>query len=650
MKTLTPSVNAPARVTRRRFIEGAVIGSAMVGVGFKPSELLASTAQTVKPMAHPNILTGTEFHLEIGRAVVNFTGTPQIATTVNGMLPSPTLVWREGDTVTLHVTNTLDEDSSIHWHGIILPFEMDGVPGLTFDGIQPGETFTYTFTVQQHGTYWYHSHSGFQEQTGLYGAIVIVPKEADPYDTQRDYVIQLSDWTDEDPNEVFANLKKMPDYYNFKQRTLGDFFSEVQEKGFKQAFNDRKMWNEMSMMDRDLSDVTGHTYTFLMNGSNPATHWRGLFKKGERVRLRFINSSAMTFFDVRIPGLKMTVIASDGNLVQSVEVDEFRIGVAETYDVLVEPEDEPAYCVFAQALDRSGFAVGSLTTDAKLTAEVPEMDPLPILTHTDMAMGGHHSGHDMSGMEHTQHTMPESSGEMDHSMHQNMDHSRHAMPQSNTEPLHQMEADMDHSKHAMHQEMNHEQPQSHSKHAMEAFFDANQVVADWPVEQAEIQWGPQTNMRAENAQYRLSDPGVGLRNNGRKVLTYADLRNLHSTRHDPQPDREIILNLTGNMERYLWSIDGVPYSKADPLHFKYGERIRITFVNHTMMNHPMHLHGLWSDLETGDMNHLPRKHTVIVQPGARISYRVTVDAKGVWAYHCHMLFHMAGMFRKVIVA
>ncbi len=684
--TQNPNTVRTNPLSRRTFIKGAVISGAIVG--FSPTSLFASvpTVTNSQPLtSYPKTLTGTEFYLEIGESLVNFSGTPQIAVTVNNMLPSPTLIWREGDEVTLHVTNTLKEDTSIHWHGMILPFEMDGVPGLTYAGIKPGQTFTYKFTVQQHGTYWYHSHSGFQEQNGLYGSIVILPKIQDPYEYQQDYVIQLSDWTDEDPDQVVKNLKKMPDYYNYSQRTIGDFFGEVQEKGFMAAFNNRKMWNEMSMTDRDLSDVSGSTYTYLMNGVNPATHWRGLFKPGQKVRLRFINSSAMTFFDVRIPGLKMTVIASDGNLVQPVAVDEFRIGVAETYDVLVEPEDASAYAIFAQAIDRSGYAIGSLTTDMGLIAAIPQMDPLPILGHSDMAMdmsGMDHSmhggaGNDMAGMDHSQHqgmnhTAPEMNNDMsgmDHSQHQGMnqtppemnndmsamDHSQHqAMNQAPPEMNHEMSG-MDHSQH---QGMHHTAPEmnndmsgmDHSQHQMQADYDANLEVADWPVERAKVKWGPHTNMRAEDAQYRLSDPGVGLRNNGRKVLTYADLRNLYPTSHDAKPDREIEMQLTGNMERYMWSIDGVPYMQADPIHLKYGERVRITFINNTMMNHPMHLHGMWSDLESGDLNYMPKKHTIIVQPGARISYRVTVDAKGVWAYHCHMLYHMAGMFRKVIVA
>ncbi len=574
-------------VSRRTFVKGAAA-----------SALLLSSAMPLQAQSDISIrrntqdLEGNIFHLNIEKTTLNITGEPAVATTVNGMLCGPTLRWKEGETVTLHVTNKLDEDSSIHWHGIILPPEMDGVPGISFEGIAPGETFTYTFPIIQSGTYWYHSHSGFQEQTGIYGAIVIEPKERDPYHYDQDYVVLLSDWSDEKPTAIYRKLKLSADYYNFQQRTVGDFFSEVKEKGFFAAFNDRKMWNTMAMSDRDLSDVTGYTYTFLMNGESPATHFKALFSRGEKVRLRFINSAAMTFFDVRIPGLTMRVVAADGNNVQPVTVDEFRIGVAETYDVIVEPEDNRAYAIFAQSIDRSGYALGSLTFDERVEATPPPMDPLPVLTHTDMGMA------DMEMGDHTMGT----------NMNQSMDHTA-----------------MGHDMKAM----------SKPKIPMTALPETT---------------GVQTTMRAMNPQYRLDDPGVGLRNNGRKVLTYADLKSLRSTRHDRYPDREIVLRLTGNMERYMWSINGIKYEDADPLEFYYGERLRITYINDTMMNHPMHLHGMWSDLETGDDDFLPRKHTVVVQPGAKISFRVTVDAKGSWAYHCHLLYHMTDMFRKVVVA
>ncbi|BCD67265.1 copper resistance system multicopper oxidase [Nitratiruptor sp. YY09-18] len=524
-------------------------------------------------------LSGNVFHLTINKTLVNVTGSPSIATTVNGMLQGPTLRWREGDMVTIHVTNYLDEPSSIHWHGIILPYQMDGVPGISFDGIAPGETFTYTFKVQQSGTFWYHSHSGFQEQTGVYGAIVIEPKEKEPFTYDREYVVLLSDYSDEKPATIYRKLKIASDYYNFNQRTVGDFFAEVKEKGFWEAWQARKMWNQMRMSDRDLSDVTGYTYTFLMNGHSPSKPFQALYRAGERVRLRFINAAAMTFFDVRIPGLKMRVVAADGNNVQPVEVDEIRLGVAETYDVIVEPKNSQAYAIFAQAMDRSGYALGNLTTNPNIYAKVPKLDQPQPLTMADMGMGMHMA--DMKKM-----------------------------------------------------------PMKHNKYALKKPV---------PITQLPMRWGVGTTMRAKNPQYRLDDPGVGLRNNGRRVLTYADLRSLRSTKDDKYPDREIILHLTGNMERYMWSINGIPYHEADPIRFRYGERVRITYINDTMMNHPMHLHGLWSDLETGDENHLVRKHTIISQPGSKISFRVTVDAKGAWAYHCHLLYHMKDMFRKVVV-
>ncbi|WP_319557769.1 copper resistance system multicopper oxidase [Thiomicrorhabdus sp.] len=570
-------------------------------------------------------LSGTEFNLNIAEAPVNITGTPSTATLVNGYLPAPTLVWREGDEVTIRVTNKMDVDTSIHWHGIVLPTEMDGVPGLSYPGIKPGETFEYRFTVRQHGTYWYHSHSGFQEQTGVYGVIVILPKVADPIDYDLDYVVQLSDWSDTPPDTIYRNLKKMGDYYNYKQRTLGDFFSDVKTLGFSEAWDRRKMWNDMVMSDRDLSDVTGASYTFLMNGMSPNAHWRIVAQAYKKIRLRIVNSSAMTFFDVRIPGLKMTVIAADGNLVQPVTVDEFRIGVAETYDVIVEPDGKQPYAIFAQAIDRSGYALGSITTDPSNLAQAPEMDYVPTLSMTDMGMSMHSMSGDTSG------------GGMKCGASMDM-----SFPSSMTD----MPAQQATSMMAMNNQTNVNPMDGMSMESAVIPMNMNPDLPKIRVASAE---GPQIEMRSEDPQYRLDDPGVGLRNNGRRVLTYADLKNRFPTRNEPKPTRELVLHLTGNMERYMWSINGIPYPYAEPLRFEYGERVRITFINDTMMNHPMHLHGMWSDLETGDENHIPRKHTVIVQPGSKISYRVTMDAEGNWAYHCHMLYHMLGMFRKVEV-
>ncbi|MEE8379134.1 MAG: copper resistance system multicopper oxidase, partial [Gammaproteobacteria bacterium] len=523
------------------------------------------------------------------------------------------LRWKEGETVTINVTNNMADDTSIHWHGLILPSGQDGVPNISdgFKGIKPGETFKYQFPVIQSGTYWYHSHSGFQEQTGAYGAIVIEPKEPYPFSFDREYVVMLSDWSDEDPNDIYHKLKKLSHYYNFRERTVSDAMKEISDVGWKGFWSNRGMWNEMRMSDRDISDVTGYTYTFLTNGQTPAAGWTGLFNKGEKVLLRFINAAAMTFFDVRIPGLKMTVVASDGQYIEPVGVDEFRIGVAETYDVIVEPSAERAYCIFSQAIDRSGYTRGTLTPDISMTAEVPEMDAAPLLSHGDMGM-------DMSSMDH---------GAMGHDMGsmEGMDHSKMDM------------STMDHSKMS-----GMGKPEIGSG---KVGFGSNRKVIH-----ADTEYGPHIDMRADAPQYRLDDPGVGLRNNGRKVLTYADLRNLTKTLDRRDPGREIDLHLTGNMSRYMWSMNGIKFDDAEPLQLKFGERVRINLINDTMMNHPIHLHGMWSDLETGDANYIPRKHTVIVQPGARISYLVTADAMGGWAYHCHLLYHMLGMFRKVIVS
>lgn len=576
---------------RRRFVQGLAGGGVLAGLG-----LWRQAAWARPGAAQPEVLSGTEFNLEIGRTPANFTGAARMATTVNGSIPAPILRWREGDTVTLRVTNRLDEDTSIHWHGILLPTGMDGVPGLSFPGIRPGETFTYRFQVRQSGTYWYHSHSGFQEQTGLYGAIVIEPRRADPVRAERDHVVLLSDWTDEDPMSVFRKLKVMPDYYNYIQPTVDNLVDDARKQGWASALGERLMWQQMRMNQTDLADVSGATYTYLANGKSPAGNWTGLFKPGGRVRLRFINGSAMTYFDVRIPGLKMTVVAADGLPVRPVEVDEFRIAVAETYDVIVEPAEDRAYTIFSQSMDRSGYARATLAPREGMHAEVPALDPVQMLTMMDMGMA-----HDMPGMDH--------GAAMDHGAMGGMDH-----------------AAMGHG-------------------SGEASGGMVEVRHPYPAEH-----GPANSMLPDIVTTRLDDPGVGLRDNGRKVLTYADLRSMVEPEDNRAPTREIELHLTGNMDRYMWSFNGLKFSQAKPIVLKYGERVRFVLVNDTMMTHPIHLHGLWSDLESPDGNFQVRKHTISLNPAQRISYRVSADARGNWAYHCHLLYHMeAGMFRAVVV-
>ncbi len=564
-----------------------------------------------------NVLTGNDFDLFIGEIPVNITGAARTAMTINGSLPGPILRWREGDTVTLRVRNRLQEDTSIHWHGIILPANMDGVPGLSFHGIASDGMYEYKFDVNQNGTYWYHSHSGLQEQAGVYGALVIDAKDPEPFSYDRDYVVLLSDWTDENPDRVLAKLKKQSDYYNYHKRTVGDFIDDVSEMGWSAAIADRKMWAEMKMSPTDLADVSGYTYTYLMNGQAPDGNWTGIFKPGEKIRLRFINAAAMTYFDVRIPGLKMTVVAADGQYVKPVSVDEFRIAVAETYDVIVEPEDEQAYTIFAQSMDRTGYSRGTLAVREGLSAPVPEVDPRPLISMADMGMD-HGS---MDGMEHgsMQSGMASMAG-MDHSKMAGMDHSQMAGMS------HGSMSGMDHSQMAG---MDHGTMQSHPA------SETNNPLVDM-----------QTMTPAPN----LSDPGIGLRDNGRQVLTYSDLRSTFLDPDGRDPSRTIELHLTGHMEKFSWSFDGIKFSDAEPLRLKYGERVRITLVNDTMMTHPIHLHGMWSDLEDENGNFLVRKHTIDIPPGSKRSYRVTADALGRWAYHCHLLLHMEmGMFREVRV-
>ncbi|WP_025754626.1 MULTISPECIES: copper resistance system multicopper oxidase [unclassified Pseudomonas] len=577
-----------SKTTRRTFVKGLAATGLLGGLGMWRTPVWALTSP-----GQPNVLTGSDFDLYIGELPVNITGTRRTAMAINGSIPGPTLRWREGDTVTLRVRNRLKQDTSIHWHGIILPANMDGVPGLSFHGIAPDGLYEYRFKVHQNGTYWYHSHSGFQEQVGVYGALVIDAKEPEPFTYDRDYVVMLSDWTDEDPARVLSKLKKQSDYYNFHKRTVGDFVDDVSEMGWSAAVADRTMWAEMNMSPTDLADVSGYTYTYLMNGQAPGANWTGVFKPGEKIRLRFINGSAMTYFDVRIPGLKMTVVAADGQYVKPVAVDEFRIAVAETYDVIVEPEDEQAYTLFAQSMDRTGYARGTLAIREGLQAAVPAVDPRPLISMSDMGMD--HSG--MSGMDHG------SMAGMDHSQMAGMDHG-----------------------------------------SMAGMSGAMQGHPDSETN------NPLVDMQTMSPTPKLSDPGIGLRNNGRRVLTYADLRSTFIDPDGREPGRTIELHLTGHMEKFAWSFDGVKFSDAEPLRLKYGERLRITLVNDTMMTHPIHLHGMWSDLEDENGNFMVRKHTIDMPPGSKRSYRVTADALGRWAYHCHLLFHMEmGMFREVRV-
>lgn len=575
------SSSSSGDLSRRRFVQGLAAGGVVAAFGWPRSGNAAAP-----------VLTGSDFDLSIGELPVNFTGRTRIGVAVNGSVPAPTLRWREGTTVEMRVSNRLSPKSihgrqtSIHWHGILLPANMDGVPGMSFDGIGPGETYRYRFDVRQSGTYWYHSHSGFQEQAGLYGALIVDAAEPEPFDYQRDHVVLLSDWTDLAPADLYARLKKMPSHDNYGKRTVGDFLRDAKRDGLDATIEDRKLWGEMRMTPTDLSDVNAHTYTYLINGTTSLGNWTGLFAHGEKVRLRFINGSAMTHFDVRIPGLTMTVVAVDGQHVHPVTIEEFRMAPAETFDVIVTPNGQDAFTIFAQDLGRTGCVSGTLAVREGLRAPVPMVDPRPILSMADMGHGG------MGGMDH--------SG-MNHS---GMDHSGHDMASMT----------------------------SMQKH---------------PASEA---GNPLVDMQTMMPTPKLDDPGIGLRDNGRKVLNYSMLHSLFDDPDGRDPGRDVELHLTGHMERFAWSFDGQPFASAEPLRMNYGERLRIVLVNDTMMTHPIHLHGMWSDLENERGEFMVRKHTIDMPPGTKRSYRVRADALGRWAYHCHLLYHMeAGMMREVRV-
>ncbi len=679
--------------SRRRFLQG----TAMMGLlaGFESLTPAFAWDNTGNLPAAKAVRGNTDiFNLRIARKPVRIGSRIGNPITINGSIPGPLIRLQEGRDVILNVTNHLDEDTSVHWHGVLLPNGMDGVPLVTFPGIKPGETFTYRYPVRQHGTYWYHSHSGLQEQLGHYGPLIIDPAEPEPFAFDRDYVVMLSDWTFHDPHTVYAKLKKSEGYYNYHKRTVEDFFHDVQKKGWRTAWAERGMWGRMRMSSRDILDVTGAEYTYLINGLPAESNWTGLFKPGEKVRLRFINGSAMTFFDVRIPGLKMTVVAADGQYVEPVPVDEFRIGVAETYDVIVEPSEDRAYTVYAESMDRSGFVRGTLASREGMSGQIPEMRKQVVergmdamgmdmdmpgmkgmegmspgggmdmpksgdmKMQSDGAMAGMAAGHEgqqMSGMNMggsggsipgmnmsnsgSSHSGAQMAGGamagMAGSQMPGMDHGA-ANPNgmSGMNP-HGGMADMDHGASGM---------------------NMQQGAAKLPTDGRKVTHGPDNHgpgaaMVAESPKSRLDDPGVGLQDVGHKVLVYNDLRSRVIWPDKRPPQRELELHLTGNMERYMWSFDGRKYSEVHEIRFAYNERLRLILVNDTMMEHPIHLHGMWMELENKHGEYRPRKHTIGVKPGEMVSALITADAKGHWAFHCHLLYHMeAGMFRVVTVA
>ena len=574
-----------------------------------------------------------EYDLTIAEQTVNITGKPVERITVNGKFVAPLLEFEEGDEAVIRVHNKLkNQDSSIHWHGLLLPGIMDGVPGFNkFNGIAPNKTYEYKFKVRQNGTYWYHSHSKGQEQDGLYGAFVIYPKDKTPLTaaekTDKDYVVLLSDFHNSTSDQIMKNIKKEADYYQNRRETVFDVLKQVKRDGLKATWQDRSMWNQMRMLKTDMSDVTG--YTFLMNGKTPQQNWTGNFKAGEKVRLRFINASAMSFFDVRIPNLKMTVVSADGQPVKPVPVDEFRIGTAETYDVIVEPK-QAHYQIEAESIDRTGFSVGTLhdeNTSPVKQIEMPKPRPRSLLTMEDMGMN-----HDMSSMKGMNHDMSSMKG-MNHDMSsmKGMDHDMSSMKDMN----HDMS-----SMKGMNHDMSSMKGMDHDMSSMKG------MDHDMPMNSATVKAASDKNDNTVFGWANASTP------EGNKALQYSDLQSLDPQKDTRAAEREIEIRLGGNMERYIWTINGKKFNEADPLVVKYGERIRLKFVNDSMMAHPMHLHGMFMQLENGqDPSNMPNKHTVIVPPGKTITTLLTADELGEWAIHCHLLYHMsAGMMNKLIVA
>ena len=590
------------QIDRRTLLRGAALGGLVLGVpGLYPAWAQSGThGLAAKGGA---TLSGEEIALSIANSGFNIGDRTGHAVTINGSLPAPLIRLREGQSVRIAVTNRLDEDTSIHWHGLILPFQMDGVPGISFPGIRPGETFVYEFAIRQSGTYWYHSHSGLQEQQGHYGPIVIDPAGADPVAYDREHVIVLSDWSFLHPHQIMLKLKQEGGYFNRNRMTLAGRLSGNPEQ--QMPASERAMWARMRMDPTDILDVNGTTYTYLVNGHGPDENWTGLFTPGERVRLRIINAGAMSIFNVRIPGLPMTVVNADGQNVRPVAVDEFQISAAETYDVIVEPREDRAYTFVAEAMDRSGMGRATLAPRMGMTAEVPPLRERPILSMRDMGMGG-----------------------MDHGAMPGM--ANGSMPGMQHGPAQGAAAASTGSGQSM-------APMSHD-------------MRD-PANAPQVDLNPGVDMIAPMPQDRTGDPGLGLENVGHKVLTYRDLVSLESNRDRRQPTRRLDVHLTGNMERFMWSFDGVRFSEnPEPLRFERNERVRVRLINDSMMAHPIHIHGHFFEVVNGHSGNHPLKHTVNVLPGGRVDLDLTADAPGDWAFHCHLLFHMhAGMMRVVTV-
>lgn len=671
----------PNTNTRRQFLQ--LLGSASA-LGLLSVALPAwARPMQLRPEQIPAGENALRFDLGIRRAAMPIAGGTGNTVSIDNMIPGPLLEWQEGRDVIINVTNHMRESTSIHWHGILLPFEMDGVPGVSFRGIEPGETFQYRFPVVQSGTYWYHSHSGLQEQSGAYGPLVIHPAGVEPNPTDRDYVVMLSDWTFDDPHAVMAKLKKMADFYNYQQVTVADLLAENDGMSFAEATRTKLAWDRMRMMPTDIADVSAAGFSYLMNGTHTAGNWTGLFTPGEKIRLRFVNGAAMSYFNVRIPGLEMVVVAADGQNVEPVPIDEFQIGVAETYDVVVTPTEDRAYTVMAESMDRSGFVAGTLAPRAGQRAEIPALREPPRLTMVDMGMDMENM--DMPGMQGMNHAAMNAQADTGSAMDSmaGMDHSAMGNMASPEKPatsgmsgMKDMEgvqgmasmnhgamksqAGVDSAKGNMpgmdHSAMGNKAPAPTmpGMAGMSGMGDMSNMADNSPIiaRHGPGMHGPGNSGVATVQRNRLGEPGTGLAEMPHRVLVYNDLRRRARDFDRRVPGRDLELHLTGNMERYMWSFDGVKFSEVDgPIEFQRDERLRLILVNDTMMNHPIHLHGMWMELENGQGMQIPRKHTINLMPGARVSTLISADAPGRWAFHCHLLYHMdMGMFRVVRVS
>lgn len=589
-----------------------------------------------------------EYHLTIAQEDVRIRDNTAGAMTINGQIPGPTLYFEKGDTARIHVTNEMNAATSIHWHGLLVPPSMDGVPFVTQVPIQPGATFVYEFPIRQTGTYWYHSHSELQEQSGLYGSIVI---DDGRHPVDRAYVVLLSDWTTEDPHEVLRTLKRGSHWYALEKGASQSIFGAAKAGRLGDYFS-REL---QRMPPMDIADVA---YDYFLSNGRPETALAA--EAGEKVRLRVINGSATTYFHLNFSGGPMTIISADGQRVEPVKEDLFLIGVAETYDVLVTLPERGAYELRATAHDGSGVTSTWLGQGEKHPARtIPRPDLYEPMAHGDagsvlaltpaaaMGMsdarveagafdhpGTGHGGHDMglgempAAREHPgQHG---GGGSMARGMPDHHGHGVAHKPEHDAMPRESSPSAHVHGQMPAAEHVGHEQMPAAGAHVSAARPFSHR----FGLLEADVASRPE--LASEGGKERPSTP-------------YARLKAAEPT--DPPagaPVREIRLTLDGDMQRYTWFIDNQPVSEADTIRVREGEVVRFILINRTMMHHPMHLHGHFFRVINGQGDRAPLKHTVDVAPMATTVIEFYTDEIGDWLFHCHLLYHMkSGMTRLV---